>query len=228
MLLRSVYEYAEIRRTQTEVGRQYLTPDGGQVPSVTTILDKTKPEEKRRALNEWRKRVGHDNAAEITRNAASRGTIMHKRLEEYIKGEPKPAGSNLVHAQAAKMADAIIEEFIKPNVIEVWGNEVNLYYTGLYAGTTDCVGLWKGQPAILDFKQTNKPKKREWIDDYFLQLSAYGHAHNHMFGTDIKQGVILMCSGDLETQLFELTPADFNKYSNDWWERVEEYHSKFT
>lgn len=228
MLLKSIYEYPSIKRTQTDIGRQYLTPDGKRVPSVTTILDKTKPEEKVQALNEWRKRVGYDKAAEITKNAANRGTIMHKRLEEYILGEMKPPGSNIVHAQAAKMADAIIEQYIKPNVTEIWGNEVNLYYSGLYAGTTDCVGLWKNQESILDFKQTNKPKKREWIEDYFLQLSAYAHAHNHIYGTNIKQGVILMCSGELETQLFELNLSDFDKYSDAWWQRVEEYHSKFT
>jgi hypothetical protein len=224
MLLKSIFEYPSIKRTQTDIGRQYLTPDGNRVPSVTTILDKTKPEEKVQALNEWRKRVGYDKAAEITKNAANRGTIMHKRLEEYILGESKPAGSNIVHAQAAKMADAIIEQYIKPNVDEIWGNEVNLYYTGLYAGTTDCVGIWKRKPAILDFKQTNKPKKREWIEDYFLQLAAYGNAHNHIYGTDIKQGVILMCSGDLETQLFEINFAEFDKYSDLWWQRVEQYH----
>jgi len=228
MLLKQIYEYSNIKRVQSELGRQYLTPDGNKVPSVTTILDKTKPIEKVQALNEWRKRVGHDKAAEITKNAASRGTIMHKRLEEYIAGEMKPPGSNVVHAQAAKMADAIIEQYIKPNVTEIWGSEVNLYYTGLYAGTTDCVGVWKNNPAILDFKQTNKPKKREWIDDYFLQLSAYAHAHNHIHGTDIKQGVILMCSGELETQLFEMNLEEFSKYSEDWWRRVEQYHLTLT
>jgi genome maintenance exonuclease 1 len=228
MLLKPLYEYSSIKRVQSELGRQYLTPDGIKVPSVTTVLDKTKPIEKVQALNEWRKRVGHDKAAEITKNAASRGTIMHKRLEEFIAGEMKPPGSNVVHAQAAKMADAIIEQYMKPFVGEIWGSEVNLYYTGLYAGTTDCVGIWKGKPAIMDFKQTNKPKKREWIDDYFLQLSAYAHAHNHIHGTDIKQGVILMCSGELETQLFELNLEDFEKYSELWWKRVEQYHLNLT
>lgn len=213
---------------QTDIGRQYLTPDGAKVPSVTTVLDKTKPIEKVQALNEWRKRVGHDKAAEITKNAASRGTIMHKRLEDFIAGEMRAPGSNVVHAQAAKMADAIIEQYMKPFVGEVWGSEVNLYYTGLYAGTTDCVGVWKDRPAIMDFKQTNKPKKREWIEDYFLQLSAYAHAHNHIYGTDIKQGVILMCSGELETQLFELNLEEFDKYSDLWWKRVEQYHLKLT
>ena len=224
MLLKSIYEYPSISRQQSEIGRQYLTPDGMKVPSVTTILDKTKPEEKRQALYEWRKRVGEAEANAITKAATSRGTIMHKRLEDYIAGEMKPPGSNIVHQEAAKMADRIIAEFVDPHIDEIWGSEVNLYYTGLYAGTTDCVGMWKGKPAIMDFKQTNKPKKREWIDDYFLQLSAYAHAHNHIFGTEINQGVILMCSSDLETQLFEISGDEFDHYSSKWWERVEQYH----
>lgn len=228
MLLKSTFQYSTIKRIQSDIGRQYLTPDGTRVPSVTTILDKTKPEEKVKALNEWRNRVGHAQATEITKNAASRGTIMHRRIEEYITGDIKPPGSNIVHAQAAKMADMIIESYLKPNVTEIWGSEVGLYYTGLYAGTTDCVGIWKNNPAIIDFKQTNKPKKREWIDDYFMQLAAYAHAHNHMLGTDIKQGVILMCSGDLEPQMFELSFNEFDEYSEKWWKRVEQYHLALT
>lgn len=228
MLLNPAFQYAAIKRIQSDSGRQYLTPDGTRVPSVTTILDKTKPAENVKALQEWRKRVGHAQATEITKNAASRGTIMHKRIEEFIVGDIKPPGSNIVHAQAAKMADIIIESYLKPNVTEIWGSEVNLYYTGLYAGTTDCVGIWKNQPAIIDFKQTNKPKKREWIDDYFMQLAAYAHAHNHMFGTSIKQGIILMCSGDLEPQIFELSSTEFDQYSEKWWKRVEQYHLNLT
>ena len=228
MLLNPAFQYSAIKRIQTDDGRQYLTPDGNRVPSVTTILDKTKPAENVKALHEWRKRVGYAQATEITKNAASRGTIMHKRIEEYIIGDVKPPGSNIVHAQAAKMADIIIESYLKPNVSEIWGSEVNLYYTGLYAGTTDCVGMWKNQPAIIDFKQTNKPKKREWIDDYFMQLAAYAHAHNHMFGTSIKQGIILMCSGDLEPQIFELSATEFDQYSEKWWKRVEQYHLNLT
>lgn len=224
MLLKKVYDYPIISRKQTKKGRQYLCPDGRPVPSVTTILDQTKSEEKKQALQKWRARVGEMQAAEITRNAANRGTSMHKQLEEFIIGKNISTGTNLVHQQASKMANAIIEEFLKPSVSEVWGNEVSLYYTELYAGTTDCVGLWNGRPAIIDFKQTNKPKKVEWIEDYFLQLSAYAHAHNHIYGTNIQQGIILMCSGELVTQKFEITDLEFEKYSELWWQRVEQYH----
>lgn len=225
MLLKKVYDYPIISRTQTKKGRQYLCPDGRPVPSVTTILDQTKSEEKKQALQKWRARVGETQAAEITRNAANRGTSMHKQLEEFIIGKNISTGTNLVHQQASKMANAIIEEFLKPSVSEVWGNEVSLYYTGLYAGTTDCVGLWNGRPAIIDFKQTNKPKKVEWIEDYFLQTVFYGTAHNHIYGTDIKQGVILMCSSDLLTQKFEITDNKWDHYESIMWDRIEQFYT---
>ena len=223
MLFKELYDYKSISRSESAGGRLYVCPDGSKVPSVTTILDRTKPEEKRQALAEWRKRVGEDKAAEITKAAAGRGTAMHSFLERYIVGMDITPGSNLVQQQAHKMASLIIEEMLKPNVTEVWGVETNLYYPELYAGTTDCVGMWNGRPAIMDFKQSNKPKKEEWIDDYFLQLAAYAQAHDKLYGTDIDQGVIMMCSGDLQGQLFVLEGAKFQHFKDGWWDRVEQY-----
>jgi genome maintenance exonuclease 1 len=100
----------------------------------------------------------------------------------------------------------------------------------LYAGTTDCVGVWNGKPAIIDFKQTNKPKKREWIGDYFLQLTAYAQAHNEMHGTDINTGVILMCAkpdskdATPQYQEFVLEADEFDHWSEQWMKRVELYY----
>ena len=122
------------------------------------------------------------------------------------------------------MANVIIETMLKPNVTEIWGLETSLYFPGLYAGTTDCVGMWQGRPAIIDFKQTNKPKKEEWIEDYYLQLAAYATAHNEVYGTSIDQGVVLMCSGDLQGQTFVLGNNRFAEYSDKWWDRVEQYY----
>lgn len=223
MLFKETYDYTSITRSESTSGRLYVCPDGTKVPSVTTILDRTKPEEKRQALAEWRKRVGEDKATEITKAAAGRGTAMHSFLERYIVGMDTTPGSNLVQQQAHKMATVIIEDMLKPNVTEIWGVETNLYYPELYAGTTDCVGLWRGRPAIMDFKQTNKPKKEEWIDDYFLQLAAYAQAHDKLYGTNIDQGVIMMCSGDLQGQLFVLEGAKFQRFKDGWWDRVEQY-----
>ena len=219
------YNYTPLSRTTLDGKRHYCLPDGSKVPSVTTILDKTKPEEKRQALANWKRRVGEAQAQQITTEAAGRGTRMHKWLETYvINGNMGLPGSNPYSQQSHAMANIIVFEGLAKNVSEFWGVEVPIYYSGLYAGTTDCIGLWKGKPAILDFKQTNKPKKREWIDDYFIQLAAYAMAHNNTYGTDIKQGVILMCSANNEYQEFEILEDEFEYWSNEWLKRVELYY----
>lgn len=223
-LLINKYNYEKLTRDESSGKRLYATPTGHKVPSVTTILDKTKPEESRIALANWRRAVGEQKAQAITTEAANRGTRMHKFLEDYVKGEPMNESiSNPFAQQSQKMAKIVIAEGLC-NVSEVWGSEVPLYFPELYAGTTDCVGVHKDDAAILDFKQTNKPKKREHIDDYFIQLTAYAMAHNEVHGTDIRKGVILMCSKDYEYQEFILEPADFDYWTERWCKRVEEYY----
>jgi genome maintenance exonuclease 1 len=155
---------------------------------------------------------------------------MHTYLERYIKQDDIGEFPANPYAQPSWfMAAQVILEGLQ-HVDEYWGCEVPLYYSGLYAGTTDCVGVWKGQPAIMDFKQTNKPKKREWIDDYFLQLAAYAAAHNDTYGTNINTGVILMCARPAdehatpEYQEFVLEPKDFAYWSDQWMRRVELYY----
>lgn len=204
--------------------RLYETGSGHKVPSVTTILDKTKPDEAKQALHEWRNRVGHAQAQAITTEAAGRGTSMHSHLEHWLEHGEIKSGSNMVHQQAGKMANLIIDNYLKPNLQEWWASEASLYHTGLYAGTTDLVGVYNGKPSIIDFKQTNKPKKTEWITDYFLQGAAYGQAHNHLFGTDIAQIVVLMCSKDLEPQHWIISADDFDAFTQQWWDRVALYY----
>jgi len=221
------YKYEPIKRTDTPEGRRYATPDGEKLPSVTTILDATKSEESKKALNEWRKRMGPQKAQAITTEAANRGTRMHKFLEDYIKtGIITESGSNPYSIQSHKMAQTIITEGLS-NCTEYWGTEVPLYFPRIYAGTTDLVGIHDGDEAIMDHKQTNKPKKREWIDDYFVQLSAYANAHNEVHGTKIRKGVIFMCSADNNYQEFILEGSDFDKYSDMWFKRVEQYYMKY-
>ena len=227
MYIPNKYNYVPMSRVEIDGKRRYATPDGEKLPSVTTILDATKSEESKKALMEWRKRVGAQKAQEITTEAAGRGTRMHKWLENYIKtgatGEP---GSNPYSLQSHTMAQTIISEgLIKCN--EYWGTEVPLYYPKIYAGTTDLVGIHDGDEAIMDHKQTNKPKKREWIEDYFVQLAAYANAHNEVHGTKIRKGVIFMCSADNLYQEFILEGSDFDKYSDIWFKRVEKYYMSF-
>jgi genome maintenance exonuclease 1 len=223
-LLVQKFNYKALSRDDSTGRRLYQTPDGFAVPSVTTILDKTKPAEAREALARWKKAVGEQKAQEITTEAAGRGTRMHKFLEDHIKGiQLKESVTNPYAQQSLDMARKVIAEGF-PKINEVWGSEVPLYFPELYAGTTDCCGVHEGDEAILDFKQTNKPKKLEWIGDYFLQLTAYALAHNEVHGTNIRKGVILMCSKDYEYQEFILEPKDFDYWTEEWCKRVEQYY----
>ena len=219
------YPYKELKRTEVDGKRLYQNPYGDPVPSVTTILSATQPTEKRQALANWRKRVGKDEAQRITTTAANRGTVMHNILEHWALGEYDTynPGNNIVHQQAKAMAQVVVDN-IENDVDEIWGTEVNLVAKELYAGTTDLVGVYKGEATIMDFKQTNKPKKREWIDDYFLQGAAYANAHNEMDGTDISRIAIFMCSGDCQWQLFESGPEDFKDWEMKWAQRLEKFY----
>ena len=223
-LLNSKFTYTKLARDESTGKRLYATPDGFKVPSVTTILDKTKPAESRIALANWRRNVGEKKAQEIVTEAANRGTRMHTFLENYIKGDVlKETVSNPYAQQSLTMAKIVIDKGF-PKINEVWGSEVPLYFPELYAGTTDCCGIHDGDESILDFKQTNKPKKLEYIGDYFLQLTAYAMAHNEIHKTNIRKGVILMCSKDYEYQEFVLEPTDFDYWSEQWLKRVEQYY----
>jgi len=212
------YPYNELSRTSPEGKRHYTTPDGRTVPSVTTILSQTKD---MTHLNAWKKRVGEQEAQRIATESANIGTVMHRSLERHVKGEARVPGSNLIQQQAHGMADVIIENGLK-DVSEVWGSEINLYYPELYAGTTDLVGVYKGEPAILDFKQARKLKKAEWVEDYYLQLAAYINAHNKLFDTQIRHGRIFICTQNKQFQTFEID--DFDKWSDRWFRRLEQYY----
>jgi ATP-dependent exoDNAse (exonuclease V) beta subunit len=225
-MLVTKFPYQQLSRKSVDGQRLYLCPDGSKLPSVTTVLDQTKSEEKKKALNNWRNRVGTDRAAAITKEAASRGTRMHTYLENYMcSGDMGECGTNPFSIESHKMAKCVINSGLC-GVNEFYGSEVSLFHPELYAGSTDCVALYKGEMAIIDFKQTNRPKKKEWIEDYFLQLVAYAWAHNKLYDTDIRRGVIMMCSPDLNYQQFEVTPETFEQYSDAWWSRLYKYYEK--
>ncbi len=217
------FQYKNCKQINDPVTRKrvYLTPDGESLPSVTTILSATKD---MTHLNEWKKRIGEAKAQQITTEAAGVGTAMHANLERFIAGLQRQPGNNPVHVQANQMADQIIINGLA-NVNEVWAMEQSLYFPGLYSGTTDLVGVYKDNPSVMDYKQTNKPKKEEWVEDYKIQLIAYILAHNEVYGTDIREGHVFMCSRNCEYQQFDLWPSDFNKYQDLWLNKVEEYYA---
>jgi hypothetical protein len=212
------YPYSTIERVSTGGKRHYATPDGRKVPSVTTILSETKD---MTHLHAWRKRVGEQEAQRIATESANIGTVMHRSLERHVLGQDRTPGTNLIQQKAHEMANVIIEHGLK-GVTEVWGSEINLYYPELYAGTTDLVGVYNGQPFIGDFKQARKLKKKEWVEDYFLQLTAYAEAHNKLFGTRIRTGRIFICTQANEFQTFEID--DYDRWSDKWYRRVEQYY----
>jgi len=215
----------EYPKSQREIikGRRHYSVSDQKLPSVTTILSKTQPKEKRDSLAQWRERVGNVEATRIMDQAAARGTAMHTLLEHYLLGE-KHADLTDIGQQATMMAEKVIDEGIKGHLDEVWGSEVTVWYPDLFAGATDVVGVYDGKESIVDFKQTNKPKKREWIDDYFLQLAAYAMAHNFTYQTEIIQGVVLMCSKDGYFQKFEVSEEEFKQYKHRWLARVSQYY----
>ena len=203
-------------------GKRHYDVGEEKLPSVTTILSATQSDEKRKSLADWRARMGPQYADRVKDLAAMRGTAMHRYLEAVIDGTGHKDLTS-VGKEAEPMARRIIELGLG-ELDEVWGQEVTLYYPGLYAGATDIVGVYEGQPAIIDFKQTNKPKKREWITDYFCQLGAYCMAHNYVYGTKIQSGVILMCSKDLLFQKFEVSGREFVRHQHDFLRKTDQYY----
>ena len=215
-LIKPKYTYEKLKRVEVNGKRRYAAPGGAPVASVTTILGDTKD---KTHLIAWKKRVGEQKAQEIVTEASGVGTRMHKYLEDYIDYAEWPTAGSNPYAQQAHMMATTIKVNAMDDVDEIWGSEVPLYVPNIYAGTTDLVGLYKGQPCIMDFKQTNKPKKLEWVEDYFLQLTAYAIAHNEVHGTDIKEGHIFMCSRAGEYQQFDLWPDEFDEWEQEWWRR---------
>ena len=217
------FKYPRTKRELIEGRRHYDINEGQwKLPSVTTILDRTQSAEKREALRKWREAKGEEEATRIVDSSAARGTAMHKILEKYIieDGYLDLTDNGL---QAHNMAKQVIERGLC-NVPEFYGSEATLYYPGLYAGSTDLVCIHKGEDAIVDFKQTNKPKKREWVEDYFLQLSAYGMAHDYVYKTTINKAVIMMCSKDNYYQEFVISGSEFREAKHKFLKRVTEYY----
>ena len=185
-------------------------------------MSATQSEEKRESLAAWRQSIGEENATRIVDQAGARGTAMHKILEKYILEQGYLDLTN-VGKEAHNMALRVIEQGLC-NVTEFYGSECTLYYPGLYAGQTDLIAMYKNEMAVIDFKQTNKPKKREWVEDYCLQLAAYGMAHDYVYKTSINKAVIMMCSKDNFYQEFIIEGEEYKKYKHKWLRRVDEYY----
>lgn len=218
MLIQNIFDYKPLERIDTGNGRRYIVGEGRPLPSVTTILGKTKD---MTHINEWKKNVGEAEATRIVTEASGLGNGMHKNLENYILGSEM--GGTLM---AKALANVIIKKGL-PKVSEVWGTEVSLYSKELYAGTTDLTGIHDGKPSIMDFKNSLKDKKREWIEDYFMQLAAYALSHNEMYGTDISRGVVMIATREAKYQEFIIEGDEFRHYETMWANKVCAYYDKY-
>ena len=217
-----LYEYPASMRSSIE-GKRHYEITGEKLPSVTTILSATQSDEKRESIARWTSRVGEQEAERVRDQAASRGTNMHLHLERYIEGKGHKDLTDEGQV-AGDMAQVIIDKGLC-DLSEIWGSGVTLYYPGLYAGATDLVGVYDYEDSIVDFKQSNKPKRKEWIDDYFMQLGAYAMAHNQVYDTEITQGVILMCTPDKYFQKFQIKGREFIRYQHRFLERLDKYYN---
>jgi len=217
------FKYPESIRSLINDERHY---DIGQekLPSVTTILQATQSDEKKKILEDWKNRVGADNAENIKNEAANRGSIMHRIIESHLLGQ-RHADLSDQGILAGTMAQTIIDEGLEGSMDEIWGTEITLYYPKLYAGASDLAGIYEGRESIMDFKQSNKPKQKAWITDYFLQLAAYATAHNQVHGTSINSGTILMCTKDNYFQKFTVQGVEFQRFMWDWLRRVDLYYN---
>jgi ATP-dependent exoDNAse (exonuclease V) beta subunit len=203
-----LYEYPKSIREVINDQRHYAVGNE-KLPSVTTILSATESEEKKQTIAKWKARVGAVEAERVKNTAATRGTAMHSYLEYHI------AGQGLLDltesgVEAKRMAEVVVEKGLG-DLDEIWGSECVLYYPELYAGQTDLCGVYQGRESIVDFKQSNKPKREEYIGDYYLQLVAYAMAHDAIYKTNIEQGVILMCTPDLFFKSLFLMGQDLGK-----------------
>ena len=216
-----LYKYPKSKREILKGDRHYDVNDE-KLPSVTTILQATQDAEKAESLKRWTQKVGQVEADRIKNTAAKRGTAMHSYLETYIQGG-KVLDLRDVGREASSMAETIIAKGFN-DLEEIWGSEVTLFYPDLYAGATDLCGIYQGRESIIDFKQSNKPKKAEWITDYKLQMIAYAMAHNCVYGTDIDQGVIHMCTPDNFFQKFTVNGSEFRELKWEWLKRLDNYY----
>jgi len=204
-------------------GSRHYALDGSNLPSVTTILKATQSEEDKAGIAAWKERVGHKEAERIKNEASNRGSSMHSCIEQFLLGK---FNLDLLEEEnkSKKMAEEIIDNGLKNKLSEIWGAEATVYYPGKYGGTADCIGVYEGKETILDFKQSNKPKKEEYIEDYFLQLGAYSLAHNTVYNSRITQGVILLCTVDRLFQDFKIEGNELINFQNQFLERVEQFN----
>ncbi len=214
------YNYLEGKQiTDEESGSRVYDFNGSRLPSVTTILGKTKNQQ---FLKDWKAKVGEERAEQIKNHSSRRGTSMHKFLESHVTGVGYDDLTE-IGQEAKPMAQKVIEMGLTP-VEEYYGSEVMLHYPGLFAGSTDLVCVHNGMDTIIDFKQSNRAKRKEWIDDYYMQIAAYCMAHDYVYKSNIQQGIIMICTPDLYFQEFKFQGVELKQWKHKFLKRLDMYH----
>ena len=222
-MITNKFNYPELKRINNDLGRFYIDLLNNHVPSVTTVLNNIS--DKKTSLDQWRNRVGDVEADRVMKEATDIGSMVHLSLENYLNGiDDNIFTDDSLGNMAKKMTEKLISDALI-NISNVYGLEVHLVLDKLYAGTADCVGVIDGKDTIIDFKTSKRIKKKEWIDDYFMQAAAYAMAHNEVFETKIEHAAIFMCSRDCDWQLWEVGPEEFKQWEEKWARRVEEFYN---
>ena len=225
-MITNKFDYPELKRVNNDLGRFYIDSNNNHVPSVTTILNNIS--DKKASIDQWRMRVGDDEADRVMKEATDIGSMVHLSLENYLnKSDHNIFTNDSIGTMAKGMSQKLIDDALN-SISEVYGLEVHLVLNDLYAGTADCIGVIDGEETIIDFKTSKRIKKKEWIDDYFLQGCAYANAHNVMFNTNIKQVAILMVDRDLIYKKFLIKDNEFNYFTKLWKQKLLAFHNKFT
>ena len=223
-LIKNKFKYPDLRRVKNELGRFYLDSKGQEVPSVTNVLSSTSDKS---GIDEWKRRVGHEEAERILQESSSIGSNVHNALEKYLQDKEWEIVND--GSYISKISILILKTFINNlvnDIDEVWGLESGLILDGLYAGTADCIGVYNGKESLIDFKTAKKVKPKEWIEDYFLQCAAYANAHNVMYDSKIEQIVILMVDRNQEYKKFIVNNREFDHYTNKWKQRLIKFHNE--
>ena len=220
-MITNLYQYPELTRVEKNDVRYYQDSLSNLVPSVTTILSATGDHS---GIDAWKRRVGPKTAKAVVDEATTIGTAVHLAIENYLYGKE---WEQFTDDKMGMLAHQIAKRFICDclgDIDEVWGLESGLVLDGLYAGTADCIGIFRGKPTIIDFKTAKKIKRKDWIEDYFLQGAAYANAHNVMYKTNIESIAILMVDRDLLFKEFLVNSVEFNSYTEKWKKRLIGYY----
>ena len=193
-------ELPEITTESIKGKRFYVTPEGNKYPSITTVLSDRNKE----GIVKWRESVGNDVANQVMRQAASRGTAVHTLIENYLNNE---------ELSKQDVLPVALFTLLKPELDNI--NSIRMQEGGLYsdkwevAGRVDCIAEYKGKLSVIDFKTSTKEKQEQWIENYFIQGSAYCEMYEETFKEPIEQVVILIVTEDGAVQSFVKNKKDY-------------------